>query len=179
MKELLTYKKTAFAVLTAVKKPAVAVPAVGLVTFSSYQLGIFLLLFFMTLDFITGVLASWILWKDSKAQSNFWKYGFSSRRLRLSVVKSVTYFFFILSAYGLEWTFKLKPIGSSYSDHKVTITLITIAISCSIELYSIFFENLPKAGFDIEQKVRAIFIKVKNAVKSVRELRDGDNNSTT
>jgi len=179
MRELLTYKKTAIAVLTAVKKPTVAIPAVGLVTFSSYQLGIFLLLFFMTLDFITGVLASWILWKDSKAQSNFWKYGFSSRRLRLSVVKSVTYFLFILCAYSLETTFKLKPFGSTYTDHPVTITLVTIAIACSIELYSIFFENLRKAGFDIEKKVRTIFSKIKNAVKSVRELRDGDNNSTT
>lgn len=180
MKELLIYKKHIIGILTAIKKPAIAIPAIGMLTLSDCQLGIFLLLGLMILDFVTGVLASWNLWKDSKIESNFWKYGFSSSRIRLSLVKSVTYFLFIICAYGIERIFKIKTFNAdSYTEHKITITLLAIAISCAIEFYSIFFENLPKAGFSIEKKVNAIFVKVKTALTSVKELTNNDNNSPT
>lgn len=178
MKELNTYKHHLILLFTAVKKPAVAVPAVSLVTLSSCQLGMILLLGLMTVDFVTGVLASWNLWKDSKIQSNFWKYGFSSQKIRLSVAKSVTYFLFILSSYGIEILFRIKSFGkNNYSDHEITLTLVAIAIACAIEFYSIFFENLPKAGFDIEKKVKVIFVKIKKAVTSVKDITNG--NSST
>ena len=146
--------------------------------FSSCQLGIFLLIVLMLVDFITGVFASWVIWESSKVESKFWKYGFTSTRLRLSIVKSVTYFLFILCAFGIESIFKIKSWkAENYTDHQITLTLATIAIACAIEFYSIFFENLPKAGFDIEQKVRAIFVKVKKAVTSVKDITNGDSSS--
>lgn len=179
MKEILFYKKYSLAFITALKKPAIAIPTLGMVTLSDCQLGMFLLIFLMSLDFITGVLASWNLWKDSKIESNFWKYGFSSSRIRMSLVKSVTYFMFIICAYGIERIFKIKNFkAETYTEHQITLTLLTIAISCAIEFYSIFFENLPKAGFSIELKVRAIFIKVKGAVKSVKNINNDDNSTT-
>ena len=179
MKELIVYKHHILALLTAVKKPAIVIPALGLVTITDSQLGIMLLLGLMTADFITGVLASWCLWKDSKIESNFWKYGFSSVRIRKSVVKSVTYFLFIMCSYGMELIFKIKSFGSnSYTDHEVTLTLCTIAISCAIEFYSIFFENLPKAGFDIWKKLKAIAEKIKCAVTTVKDITNGTDNST-
>jgi hypothetical protein len=179
MKEFLIYKKYIIGILMAIKKPAIAIPVIGMLTLSNCQLGIFLLFGLMILDFVTGVLASWNLWKDSKIESNFWKYGFSSSRIRLSLVKSITYFLFIICAYGIEQIFKIKTFSAeSYTDHKITLTLFAIAIACAIEFYSIFFENLPKAGFSIEKKVKSIFGKIKNAVKSVKELTNGDNSST-
>lgn len=179
MKELLLYKKHAIGLLTAIKKPAIAIPAIGMLTLTDCQWGMFLLFGLMSLDFITGVLASWNLWKDSKIESNFWKYGFSSSRLRTSLVKSITYFLFIICAYGIEQIFKIKTFkAESYTEHQITLTLFAIAVACAIEFYSIFFENLPKAGFSIELKVKAIFIKVKTAVKSVKELTNDDNSTT-
>ena len=179
MRELLQYKHHAIAFLTAVKKPTVLVPAIGMVSFSSCQMGLFFLLMLMTADFITGVLASWYLWKDSKIQSNFWKYGFSSAKIRLSIVKSVTYFLFILLSYGIEIIFRIRSFGSnSYTDHEITLTLIAIAIACAIEFYSIFFENLPKAGFDLEKKMKAIYVKIKRAVTSVKTLTNGNNSDS-
>lgn len=182
MREILIYKHHALAILTAVKKPAILVPALGIITISDCQLGIILLVGLMILDFITGVLASWFLWKDSKIESNFWKYGFSSLRIRMSIVKSVTYFLFIICSYGIEIIFRIKSFGTNaYTDHEVTVTLFTVAIACAIEFYSIFFENLPKAGFDISEKVTAIYKLVKNAVKSIKDLRKDitdDNNGT-
>lgn len=179
MKELIIYKKYSVALLTALKEPAVIIPSLGMITLNDCQWGIFLLFGLMTFDFITGVLASWNLWKNSKIQSNFWKYGFSSSRLRLSLVKSITYFLFIICAYGIERIFKLKTMkAESYTEHNITLTLFAIAVACVIEFYSIFFENLPKAGFSIEKKVKAIFVKVKTAVKSVKNITNDDNSTT-
>ncbi len=138
----------------------------------------FLLLVLMALDFATGVLASWNIWHNSKVESNFWKYGFSSSRVRLSMVKSVTYFLFIICSYGIEIIFRVKSFSSSYSDHQVTLTLIAIAMSCAIEVYSIFFENLPKAGFDIWEKLKLIAAKVKSGVSTVKDITDGGNDSS-
>lgn len=178
MREALVYKHHFLAVLTAVKKPAIVLPALGLITISDCQLGLMLLLGLMLVDFITGVLASWYLWHDSKIESNFWKYGFSSLRIRMSVVKSVTYFLFIICTYGVEIIFRIKSFGSNaYTDHEVTLTLFTIAIACAIEFYSIFFENLPKAGFDIWEKLKAIAEKIKCAVTTVKDITNGNDNS--
>jgi hypothetical protein len=180
MKEINIYKHHFLVIFTTVKKPLVIVPAMGLITFSDFGLGIILLISLMAADFFTGVLASWNLWKNSKIESNFWKYGFSSARIRMSLVKSVTYFLFIICSYGIETIFKIKSFGSNsytnHENHEITLTLFTIAISCAIEFYSIFFENLPKAGFDIEAKVSAIFLKIKNMIKWVKNI-NNDHNS--
>lgn len=179
MKELLVYKKHTLGLLTALKKPTIAVPTLGMLTLTDCQLGIFLLFGLMILDFITGVLASWNLWKDSKIESNFWKYGFSSLRIRESVVKSVTYFLLIMCAFWIETTFKIKTFkAETYTEHQITLTLFAIAVACAIEFYSIFFENLPKAGFSIEMKVKTIFIKIKTAVKSVKNFTNDDNSTS-
>lgn len=175
MEEFISYKKYSFAILTAFKKPAVMVPTMGMLSLSDCQLGVFLLFGLMTFDFITGVLASWSIWKNSKIESNFWKYGFSSSRLRLSLVKSITYFLFIICAYFIEWIFKIKTFkAESYTEHQITLTLFAIAVACAIEFYSIFFENLPKAGFSIEKNVKAIFLLVKAGIKSVKNISNDD-----
>ncbi|AZA90914.1 Holin family [Chryseobacterium nakagawai] len=180
MKELLIYKKHIIAVLTAIKKPAIILPTIGFVTFSDNLMGIILLIGLMAADFITGVLASWNMWKNSKIESNFWKYGFSSSRIRLSIVKSVTYFLFILCTYGIEVIFRVKSFGKNgYTDHELTLSLFAVAIACSIEFYSIFFENLPKAGFDIWSYFKKITAKIKSGIKTVKEITDDNNNTTT
>lgn len=176
MKEISVYKHHIIAIITAVKKPTIIIPAVGLMSFSSLQLGMFLLLILMAIDFAAGVLASWNIWHNSKVESNFWKYGFSSSRVRLSLVKSITYFLFIICSFFIEIIFKVKSFGvTAYSDHEITLTLIAIALSCAIEFYSIFFENLPKAGFDIWQKLKLIAVKVKTAVTTVKGITNGNN----
>lgn len=180
MKEFLIYKKHAVSFLAAVKNPITAIPAIGVLSLSNCQMAILLLFGLMGMDFLTGILASWINWKDSNKEGSFWKHelGFSSTKMRLSLIKSITYFAFILSAFGLEYIFKLKSFkAESYTEHQITLTLVAIAISCAIEFYSIFFENIPKAGFSIEKKIRAIFSKVKAVVNAIRNLKNGNNGS--
>ncbi|WP_312399472.1 phage holin family protein [Chryseobacterium sp.] len=169
------YEQYSLAFISSLQKPTIILPAVGLASLSSCQLGIGLLFFLMSIDFITGVLASWSIWKKDPANDDlkFWKNGFSSERLRFSLVKSITYFFFIICAFGMETIFKLKSFtAETYTDHQITLTLVTIAISCSIEFYSIIFENLPKAGFSIENKVKSIFEKVKSAIDAIKNLKN-------
>lgn len=179
MKELLIYKKNVLALAAAIKKPAIVVPALGLMTFSDCMMGVFLLVGLMGFDFITGVLASWNLWKKSKIESNFWKYGFSSSRIRLSIAKSVTYFLLILCTYWIEVIFRIKSFGSnSYTDHELTLSLLAIAFACSIEFYSIFFENLPKAGFDIWGYFKKIIAKVKVGVTTIKDIDKNEGNGT-
>jgi hypothetical protein len=38
----------------------------------------------------------------------------------------------------IEDVFKIKAFNWSWTDHKVTISLLSIAFSCAIEFYSIF-----------------------------------------
>lgn len=175
------YQNYSFAFLASVQKPAVVIPALGIASLSSCQFGVLLLFGLMIGDFLSGVYASWVVFKQDPANEGlrFRKNGFSSEKIRLSLSKSVTYFLFIIGAYGLEWVFKLKSFrAETYTDHQITITLITIAISCAIEFYSILFENLPKAGFSIEVQLKAIYGKVKAVMTALKNLRNGNNSST-
>lgn len=101
------------------------------------------------------------------------KDGFTSEKWRLSLVKTITYLALILLVHLIEKTFQIKPFELQYTEIKlVTITLIAIAISCGIEFYSIFFENLPKAGFDIEDRCTKVFDKVKSIFTKVKNFKD-------
>ncbi len=175
------YEKYSLAFLTAVKKPAVILPAVGVASLTSCQLAIFFLLGLMAADFGTGVFASWVIWKNdpTKEGLKFIKHGISSDKIRLSLVKSVTYFMFIICAYGLEYIFKIKSFrAETYTDHQVTLTLIAIAIACAIEFYSIIFENLPKAGFSIESNVKKIYAVAKSVMSAIKNFKNGNNGPT-
>ena len=102
------------------------------------------------------------------------KDGFASEKWRLSLVKTITYLALILLVYLTEKTFQIKPIELQYTEIKlVTFTLIAIAISCGIEFYSIFFENLPRAGFSIEDEFTKAFNKVKSIFTKVKNFKDG------
>ncbi len=179
MKELNLYSKYLWSILSAVKKPTVLIPAMGLsISLSSYHLMIFLLLGLLLADYITGVLASWVEWKKEKKEEKFRTKGFTSEKTRMSIVKIVTYLLFIILSWCLETIFRIKPFELSWIDHEVSLTFISMAVSCAIEFYSIFFENLPRAGFSIWGKLQKIVGKIKAVKKTVKEITDGNDNST-
>lgn len=62
----------------------------------------------------------------------------------------------ILDAYGIEWVFAPGEIEPFSRLQKMTLTTITIAFCCVIELYSILFENVKRMGFDVIQKIKTI-----------------------
>lgn len=178
MKELHVYGKYVWTIVTAVKKPTVLIPAMGLsISLSSYHLMIFLLLGLLFADYITGVLASWVEWKKEKKEEKFRTKGFTSEKTRMSIVKIVTYLLFIILSWCLEMIFRIKPFELSWIDHEVTLTFIAMAISCAIEFYSIFFENLPRAGFSIWGMLKKIANKAKEVKNTYNDFTNG--NGTT
>ena len=173
------YEHYIIGILTSIKKPAVIIPTIGILELNNLQLALALLFGLLFIDYITGVLASWINHKKNFGTS-FWKdsvNGFSSEKWKKSLVKTITYFLFILTTWSIEKVFQIKYFNTSYSNiGNITITLGAIAISCGIEFYSIFFENLPKAGFDIEKKFMKLFDKAKSIFTKVKNFNDGQIN---
>ena len=170
-----TYEHYVAGILTSIKKPSVIIPTIGIIELSNMQLSILLLFGLLIADWGTGVYAAWINYKKENGKG-FFKYsekGFSSRIWKQSVTKTITYFLFILLTYAIEHIFQIKSFISDYSDLKITITLFAIAISCGIEFYSIFCENLPKAGFSLEDKFMKAFNKVKSIFTKVKNFKDG------
>ena len=174
-----SYEHYVTGILTSIKKPAVLIPTIGVLKLTNLQLAIILLLGLLSVDYITGVLASWINHKKLFGTS-FWKdsiNGFSSEKWKKSLVKTITYFLFILTTWAIEKVFQIKPFNTFYSDiGNITITLVAIGLSCGIEFYSIFFENLPKAGFNIEDSFLKLFNKIKSIFTKVKNFNDGQIN---
>ena len=170
-----TYEHYVAGILTSIKKPSVIIPTIGIIELSNIQLGLWLLFFLLSMDYFTGVYAAWINYKKENGKGFFKdsENGFSSKLWKQSVTKVITYFLFILLTYAIEHIFQIKSFTSDYSDLKITITLFAIAISCGIEFYSIFFENLPRAGFSIEDKCTKVFDKVKSIFTKVKNFKDG------
>ena len=178
MENLSTYKHYATAISTSVvKKPIVVIPAIGIIELSNIQVSLALFFVLLFFDFLTGVLASYTEWKKLGKNTKFFKDredGFTSEKWKKSLVKTITYFLFILTTWCIEKVFQIKPFELQYTEIKlVTITLIAIAISCGIEFYSIFFENLPTAGFSIEDESMKAFNKVKSIFTKVKNFKDG------
>lgn len=181
MKELAAYEHYVMNFLQALQKPAVLFPAVGIsISLNSYHFAIFLLFGLLAADYVTGVYASWTEWRKLERPGSFWadrEKGFTSDRNRLSIVKVVTYFLFILLSYVIEVVFRIKAFNIGWIDHELTITFVAMGISCAIEFYSIIFENLPRAGFSIWDKFKKITGTAKNAVSEIKDITNGNNNS--
>lgn len=80
-----------------------------------------------------------------------------SAKLRLTAVKFTCYAMGVLGAWGIETVFLIQKIPSGYiSTENMTFTTIVVGFFCAIEIYSIFFENIKRMGFDIVQKIKNI-----------------------
>ena len=87
-----SYEHYVTGILTSIKKPAVIIPTIGILELNNLQLALALLFGLLFIDYITGVLASWINHKK-KFGTNFWKdsvNGFSSEKWKKSLVKTIT-----------------------------------------------------------------------------------------
>jgi len=176
---------TSFKLLTT--KPlsiTLALPLVPIATVTNNDNILYILLCVFIADFITGVYASYILVRDKDRLKNTKSIiGFknkileklrlvrktvSSEKLRKSFIKAIVYLGVIYLSRSLEKEFALKSFAfETISDKEYTITTVVTAIAIFIESYSIFFENLPTAGFDIgrafSRSIRGVK-KIKNEV---------------
>lgn len=131
---------------------------------------IYLLIIFFVFDFITGILASWKEKREAEKTDPSLKEKslISSEKLKLSGIKAFTYASAILAVWGIEKVFIIKSFKfDSISEQNMTITLIFIGFCCSVEFYSVFFENFKRAGFDIRKKLFAVIGEVKKIINKV------------
>lgn len=126
-------------------------------TFTTLQ--VLLILFFIayTVDFLTGVLASYIEVKNGTEDKPDTGFILQSKKMRSSVVKLIGYSLVILLIYTVDSIFFNKGFDFSYLKTKtLTLTEITVCACIAIEAYSAVFENLKRAGFDILGKITTI-----------------------
>lgn len=142
------------------------IPTITISTQINPTKAIMLLFGLFILDFITGILASYLEWKRTKSTERL----ISSEKLRLSGAKVFTYLSTILVVYAIEKIFIDRTFQFQIISNKnFTITSVSIAFFCAIEFYSIVFENMKKCGIDIMAqfyKLISVFNKFKNKVNT-------------
>ena len=169
-------------VVTTPKGIAFAIPTLGTISLLSTQrLAFGFLVIAYTLDFITGVIASFIerLREEKKIQEvDFFTWrqkvvyffdNISSDQMKRSIVKGIAYSVFILCSHGIQFIFKIKPFSFSFSHLVWDLPLIAVAGAIVIELWSILLENFKRMGFDIIKIALGMFTKVKEVKNEITE----------
>ena len=73
-------------------------------------------------------------------------------------------------SYALEKIASIKPFNfESFSDASYTFSTLAAGFCIAIEVWSIFIENLPRAGFDIVKTFTKAFAKAKEIKKDITE----------
>lgn len=147
------------------------VGSIALTTLSTVQLSLIFLFIAFVADFLTGVLASWIEWKNEKLKLT--AYLIESKKLRKSVGKAITYMAAISFTYGLELLFFIKSFNVAVSDKKITITLVAVGVCIAIEFFSIL-ENGKRSGFDLLDKIKTTAKNVWNVINTVKGKEQND-----
>lgn len=167
------FAKLSISLKAMISNPYTGVATGTVVTVSAMtntQKALYLLIFFYVLDFITGILASWREKRKAEEKDPSLKEQnlISSEKLKLSGIKAFTYASAILAVWGIEKVFIIKSFKfDNISDQDMTITLIFIGFCCSVEFYSIFFENFKRAGFDIKKNLFKVVDEVKKIIAKV------------
>jgi hypothetical protein len=134
------------------------------------------------IDFVTGIYASFIGNRNKKKGKGELESGFlkkcllfietvTSEKLRNSVVKAIGYILFIMLIYGTEKVFLIKSFNFfNISDKNWTITLVALGFCTAIEIYSIIFENIKRAGYDIAGAFVKILTRYKTIKKEIEDI---------
>lgn len=178
MEKLLAFALPKFTLLSLlIKKPIlliVSVPAIAAVSqVVSYESVWLLFAWFFIGDLITGLMASYFIWKagDHKERWFFGKgEGFSSNKAKKMGIKLAVYLLVPQLIVNLQKTLLLKNFKySTISDAEFELATIVVLIFCAIEGFSIFHENLPKCGFDLWSSLKKMIGFVKEAKKEITE----------
>ena len=107
-----------------------------------------ILLAIIVVDFMTGVLASYV--EHIKDPQPIKAYFIESSKIRKSIVKTVSYMVFIIIT--LVFNVHLQVSEISVFGLTSTLPVLSILICLGVELFSIL-ENLKRSGFDLIGKV--------------------------
>jgi len=125
----------------------------SIIALSSVQKAIITLLAVYILDFITGLIASWM--EQKKSGKKIKVYFFQSSKVRMSIVKGIAYMVYIICAWFITVLVFDKNVGVMMLSKKFTIVEIVAGICIANECWSII-ENFKRAGFDLIAKIKEI-----------------------
>ena len=178
MEKLLAFALPKFTLLSLfIKKPFLiltGVPVIAAVTVVvSFEAVAWVLVVMFTGDLITGLLASYYVWKKSSPKEK-WFFGkgegFSSDKFKKMFFKLICYLAIPLLFIKFQRILMLKNFKyESFSDAEFELATIALIVFCLTEGFSIFHENLPKCGFNLWQQIKKIIGFYKEAKKEITE----------
>lgn len=156
--------------------PVVLAPVVSLGSVSE------ILIWLFVIDLGSGLFASYFDWKKVTPPGKFFfrakdtkdipeeQKGFSSDRFKKCFVKGIIYGGFPLVVLKFQTTFLIKnfKIPSYISDSEIELTAIFLLIFCANELFSIFWENLPRCGLNLPKGIRNFITGVKEIKEEIK-----------
>lgn len=123
-------------------------------------------------DLITGLLASYFIWKKQPEKKDKWFFGkgegFSSDKFKKMFVKLIIYLGAPLVVQKFQTVFMIKNFKyESISNAELSIATFLILVFCLNEGFSIFHENLPNCGFNLWDRIKKMigfYKEVKNEI---------------
>lgn len=148
------------------------IPAIPIVNVVDLVKVVHILIALWVIDLSTGLTASYFEWRKKTTRGKYFfgvSGGFSSDKFKKSFVKGIIYAAFPLIVLKFQQTFLIKNISlAQITDSQIDITTICILIFCANEIFSIFWENLPKCGLNVPQAIKNLIIGVKTIKDEIK-----------
>lgn len=176
MKTLIAFSIPKFSLMTLIfKKPIVlfgAVPIIAITPVVNFIDVVWILVWLFTGDFLSGVTASYFEWKKTAPKGKYFfgqSQGFSSDKFKKCFVKGIVYAGFPILVLKFQQIFMLKNISvKAITDSQIDLTTAFLLLFCGNEIFSIFWENLPKCGLNIPKGIKNLFVGVKDITKETK-----------
>jgi phage-related holin len=134
---------------------------------------VWILVWLFVIDLFSGLLASYFEWKKTAPKGKYFvghDQGFSRDKFKKCFVKGMVYGGFPLIVLKFQEAFLLKSVKfSAVTNAEIDITTICLLVFCANELFSIFWENLPKCGLDLPKGIRNLITGVKGVANEIKE----------
>lgn len=177
MKPLLAFALPKFPLMALfVKKPIAvvsAVPVLALAPVVDLFDVVWILIWLFIVDFVSGVTASYFEWKKEAPEGKYFfgqSQGFSSDKFKKCFVKGIVYAGFPIIVLKFQQIFMLKNISvKAITDSQIDVTTVFLLLFCANEIFSIFWENLPKCGVNIPKGIKNLFVGVKEITKETKD----------
>lgn len=157
-------------------KPVVlltVVPNMAIAQTVNLESVVWILIWLFIGDLFSGLTASYFEWKKTAPKGKYFvghNEGFSSDKFKKCFVKGMVYGGFPLIVLKFQEAFLIKNIKfSAVTNSEIDVTTICILVFCANELFSIFWENLPKCGLDIPKGIRNLITGIKGINNEIKE----------
>jgi hypothetical protein len=159
-----------------INKPLVGLlaltPVVVVVPVVDFWSAVYILGLLFIGDLITGLSASYFIWKKKLDRKERWFFGkgegFSSDKFKKMFVKMMIYLGTPYIVQKFQETFRLHNLKyETISDAEFSIATVLIIVFCLNEGFSIFHENLPECGFNLWERIKKMigfYKEVKNEI---------------